>query len=105
MFLQGLVGYSPSQLDDLLVVRCLFIAQVNRLLMERNSLLDRMATHSDQLANVRVWAERLQQNIVEEHEMYIQFVAATYLGVRLCHSQCMYTECMVSMLSVVSVGN
>lgn len=98
MFPQGLVGYSPSQLDDLLAVRCLFISQVNRLLMERNSLLDRMATHSDQLANVRVWAERLQQNIVEEHEMYIQSVAATYLGVRLCHSQCMYIECMVSML-------
>ena len=75
------MGYSESQLQDLLAIRWLFYAQLGRLLKERNTLLDLMARHSDQLSNVRMWAERLQQSIAEEHEMYIQNIAATYLGV------------------------
>ena len=85
---QALAGYSEQQLQDFLVVRRLFFTQLGRLLKEREVLIDRMVSHSDQLANVRVWAERLQQNIAEEHEMYVQNLTATFLGVRYVMSCC-----------------
>ena len=64
-------------------MRFLFFAQIGRLQRERNALLDRMATHNDQLANVKIWAERLQQTVCEEHEILAQNLVASYLGVRL----------------------
>ena len=45
-------------------------------------LVHDMAQHSQQLNKVGAWAERLQQNILEEHSTYLQSVAAGYLGVR-----------------------
>lgn len=93
LLLQSLVGYTESQLEDLLAVRSLFVAQVGRLLAERNSLLDRMSKHSHNLTNVQAWAERLQQNIAEEHEMYIQAVTAQYLGVSPAYMQSLCAQC------------
>lgn len=85
---QALVGYSEQQLQDMLAVRRLFFGQIGRLLKERESLIDCMFTHSNQLSNVRIWAERLQQNIAEEHEMYVQNLAASYLGVSFVMACC-----------------
>lgn len=48
---------------------------------ERTDLMQKMAVHSGQLANVAAWADRLQQNITEEHQRYLKFVTAVYLGV------------------------
>lgn len=59
--------YWPSQhvLEDIAVQRgqpslhrFLFFAQIGRLQRERNALPDRMAAYSDQLADVKIWAER-----------------------------------------------
>lgn len=78
---QACMGLSDGQMQDLLTLRHLFFAQVGCLTSERITLMHDMAMHSQQLQKVEVWAERLKQNILEEHQCYLQTITAAYLGV------------------------
>lgn len=78
---QAQIGYSESQLEDMLILRYLTFANIGRLTIERMQLLNNMAQHSQQLQMVEAWADRLKQNIKEEHRTYLESVTAGYLGV------------------------
>lgn len=100
-YVQAVVAYSESQIQDLLALRRLNWAQLGRLEAERSSLLARMAQNRQQLADVQIWAAQLQANIAEEHQCYLQHLTAVYLGVsRSCmlHVQvclCCLESCLV----------
>ena len=75
------MGLAEGQMQDLLTLRHLFFAQIGCLTSERITLMHDMATHSQQLQKVEALAQRLKQNIVEEHQCYLQTITAAYLGV------------------------
>lgn len=85
--LQEQVGFTEGQMQDLLVLRHLFFSRVGQLTSERIKLMQQMAENSQNLSEVGAWAERLRQNILEEHQMYLSNMTAIYLGVRsIAHS-------------------
>ena len=63
------------------MLRRLFFCNLGRLSQERQALLHSMGTHSSKLSKVKGWAERLQENVVEQHQAYLQMLQALYLGV------------------------
>ena len=75
------MSYSEAQLQDMLVLRYLTFAEIGRLTSERIHLTSQMTQHSQQLQNVQAWAQRIQQNVQEEHAIYVQSAVAGYLGV------------------------
>ena len=74
------MAFDQDQVQDLLVLRVLFFTRVGALTQERKSLMRQMAQSQD-LCHVKTSAARLQQNIEEEHRMYVQMVVAVQLGV------------------------
>lgn len=79
------MSFSKSQVQDLLTLRLLFYAHFGRLSLERNSLISKMSKYSQQVPNVRTWAERVQENIEEEQRMTMQMLIATRFGVCTLH--------------------
>ena len=74
------MAFNKDQIQDLLVLRALFFTRVGALTQERKSLMRQMAQSQD-LCHVKTSAARLQQNIEEEHQMYVHMVVAVQLGV------------------------
>ena len=68
-------------MQDLLVLRHLFFSRIGQLTAERIKLMQQMAENSQHLSDIKAWAEQLQQNIQEEHQMYLTNLVAIYLGV------------------------
>ena len=55
--------------------------QVGQLTSERTQLVHNMACHKEQLEQVNVWAERVKQTVIEEHQAYLRTMTAAHLGV------------------------
>ena len=79
--LQALMSFSKTQVQDLLTLRLLFYAHFGQLSLERTSLIAKMSKYSQQVPNVKTWAERIQENVEEEQRMTMQMLIATRFGV------------------------
>lgn len=75
------MSFSKAQVQDLLTLRLLFYAHFGRLSLERTSLISKMGKYSQQVPNVKTWAERIQENVEEEQRMTMQMLIATRFGV------------------------
>ena len=90
----------------MLILRYLTFANIGRLTIERMQLLNNMAKHSQQLQMVEAWADRLKQNIKEEHRTYLESVVAGYLGVSpllvlCCSVLCCFVLCCAVLCNAV----
>ena len=77
------MSFSKTQVQDLLTLRLLFYAHFGRLSLERTSLIAKMGKYSQQVPNVKTWAERIQENVEEEQRMTMQMLIATRFGVSI----------------------
>lgn len=86
--LQVQLALSPSQVQDILALRRLFFDGLVRHQHERNRVIQKLSKDYQHTDSARTWAERLQQTIDEEQQMYYQVIAAIQLGVSLTARPC-----------------
>ena len=63
------------------MLRRVFFSKLGRLIQERRALLQALAMRDSKLAKLKDCSERLQQNVTEQHQAYLQMLQALYLGV------------------------
>ena len=79
------MGLSHSQRQDTLALRQALFTQVGKLTSERTQLVQNMTCHKEQLEQVNIWAERVKQTVIEEHQAYLRTMTAAHLGVSHLH--------------------
>ena len=88
MRLQSLLDLSEAQVDDALYIRRLYLTKRGLLAVERNALMAEMDTvnkaiphATESLASVSNVASLLQQNAIQDYQVYIKVCAAMRRGV------------------------
>lgn len=74
------MGFSKSQVEDLLTLRMLFFSRLGALAAERTALARDIGQSLD-LHHIRTCSERLHHNITEEQDMHTEIVTAVHFGV------------------------
>ena len=69
----------------MLALRQALFTRVGQLTSERTQLVRNMISHKEQLEKVKIWAERVKQTVIEEHQAYLRTMTAAYLGVSHLH--------------------
>jgi hypothetical protein len=88
LHLQSLLDLSDAQVDDALYIRRLYLTKRGLLAVERNALMAEMDTvnkaiphATESLASVSNVASLLQQNAIQDYQVYIKVCAAMRRGV------------------------
>lgn len=82
--MQAVVGFTDSQVTDLLMLRQLYLSRLGHLQRARRSARDELskAESAGHLCAVGRHAESLEVIVATIHHTHLQFITACYLGVR-----------------------
>lgn len=97
--MQQLISFSENQIQDLLVLRRLFLGRLGTLLSECKNLMWQIAQYRES-ADLHHWAACLERNITEEHQTYLQNSTVQYLGVRTFQPGSVNSTCILSQPSI-----
>jgi len=95
LVLQSFLGLSQDQVEDLLYIRRLYLTKRGLLAMERNALMAEtindgcdkaIPTARESLDSLTDLASALQQNAMEDYQVYIKVAAAVRRGVSPSHA-------------------
>lgn len=111
MLLQDLLGLSEQQIQDILLLRRLYLTKRGHLAARRDAVTDELAAsktslpNPDSLAKLSKLSADLQQIAAEDYEAHIRICCAFRRGVSLCWS---CTMCIIMQIreptSVLSVA-
>ena len=102
--LQEAMDHSEEQLQDLMLVRRLFCAQMGQLARDREALLNKLLGvnsvdvnvlmyANDRLAQLTHLTTQLRNQAAAEFQMYLQLAAAFYRGVSMMLSRKANLDC------------
>lgn len=98
------MNHSEEQVQDLLLVRRLFCAQMGQLARDRKALLNKLLSvnrvdvnvlmyANDRLAQLTHLTTQLRHHAAAEFQMYLQLAAAFYRGVSMMLSRNANLDC------------